>query len=92
MKPEPLRRSFMGNKIHPDFIEKDQDTYYLEQDIKSAVEWLMGELKETHNLCLISAKENIKNTIMRNTQIEKVNIIYNDMYAKLKEAFKDVMK
>jgi len=44
MKPEPLKRSFMGEIIHSDFIKPDKDTYYLKQDIKSAVEWLKGEI------------------------------------------------
>ena len=45
MKPEPLKRSFMGKTIHPDFIKEDISTYYLEQDIKSAVEWLKREIR-----------------------------------------------
>ena len=37
---EPLKRSFMGEIIHSDFTEPDKDTYYLEQDILSAIEYL----------------------------------------------------
>ena len=40
MTNEPLKRSFMGEIIHPDFTEPDKDTYYLKQDIELAVEWL----------------------------------------------------
>ena len=43
---KPLKRSFDGKTIHPDFIKEDESTYCLEEDIKSAVEWLKEELKK----------------------------------------------
>ena len=45
VKPKPLKESFLGKAIHPEFIEEDTDIYYLKKDVKSAVEWLKDKLQ-----------------------------------------------
>ncbi len=51
VKPKPLKESFLGKAIHPEFIEEDTDIYYLKKDVKSAVEWLKGRMLKIDPNC-----------------------------------------
>ena len=42
----PLKRSFVGKTIHPNFTKEDESIYYLKEDIKSAVRWFRNERKK----------------------------------------------
>ena len=45
MKAKPLKESFLGKAIHPNFTKEDTDIYYLKSDIKSVIEWLKDKLQ-----------------------------------------------
>jgi len=90
MKPEPLKRSFMGKAIHPHFTKEDECVYCLKEDIKSAVEWLRKRGK-----CFdkISKKELSWKIVEDRMKVGLKNTIWFVVdYNNLTKAFEGVMK